>query len=27
VAMRRVTVPAGKTLKVHPLSMSKSRRK
>jgi hypothetical protein len=27
VAMRRVTVPAGKTLKVDPLTMSKSRRK
>jgi hypothetical protein len=27
VAMRRVTVPGGKTLKVDPLSMSKSRRK
>jgi hypothetical protein len=27
VAIRRVTVPAGKTLKVDPLSMSKSRRK
>lgn len=27
VAMRRVTVPAGRTLKVDPLSMSKSRRK
>ncbi len=27
VATRRVTVPAGKTLKVDPLSMSKSRRK
>ena len=27
VAMRRVTVPAGKTLKVDPLTMSKSRGK
>lgn len=27
VAMRRITVPAGKTLQVDPLSMSKSRRK
>jgi hypothetical protein len=27
VAMRRVTVPAGRTLKVDPLGMSKSRRK
>ena len=27
VAVRRVTVPAGKTLKVDPLTMSKSRRK